>query len=87
MEHIDEKVGLEEGIATMPDEKQCFRVSMECVCFIFITWREFSSGRPVSNLQAFQDSTTSMIVFKTEDMVETSAPHGTTPKRGTFFIL
>ena len=31
MEHIDEKVGLEEGIATMPDEKQCFRVSMECV--------------------------------------------------------
>jgi len=49
-------------------------------------YERVSSGRPLSNLQAIQDSTSSMMVFKTEDMVETSAPAGTTPKRGTLLL-
>jgi len=65
---------------------------MECVWasfrLMFVIWREVSSGGPLSNLQAFHDSTSSMMVFKTEDMVETSAPAGTSPdsKVGNFVI-
>ena len=50
--------------------------------FILMIWMEFS-GMPVRSRQAFHASASSMIVFRTEDMVETSAPCGTIGKRGT----
>ena len=45
-------------------------------------WVEFS-GMPVRSRQAFHASASSMIVFRTEDIVETSAPCGTISKVGT----